>query len=116
MGFYSGWEWSHGVGLYGLFKVYQTTGDEQALEYALKWYKTRLPLGTSKNVNTVAPFLCAAYLHEQGQIKCEPYLDAWCEWVMHDMPRTQGNVSLRRRVQNHSPLGRGRSSAHDICQ
>lgn len=95
MGFMTGWEWTHGIGLYGLFKLYQLTNNSEALDIALEWFRVRLPQGTTKNVNTVAPFLTAAYLHEEGHAKYEPYLNAWCEWVMHDMPRTPGKSISR---------------------
>jgi len=86
---WAGWEWTHGVGLYGLLKLHEATGDKEALQIALAWFADRLPQGTSKNVNTVAPFLTAAYLHEQGHADYSAHLDEWAEWVMNDMPRTQ---------------------------
>ncbi|KDN49546.1 hypothetical protein RSAG8_02248, partial [Rhizoctonia solani AG-8 WAC10335] len=43
------WEWTHGVGLYGLLKLHEITGDESALKIALKWFADRLPVGTTKN-------------------------------------------------------------------
>ncbi|KAG9120270.1 hypothetical protein FRC07_004305, partial [Ceratobasidium sp. 392] len=83
------WEWTHGVGLYGLLKLHEITGDESALQIALKWFADRLPVGTSKNVNTMAPFLTAAYLHERNYANYGAYLDSWAEWVMYSMPRTE---------------------------
>ncbi|KAM5544650.1 hypothetical protein V8D89_001548 [Ganoderma adspersum] len=83
------WEWTHGVGLYGLLKFHEITGDQRALDIALKWFKDRFEVGTTKNVNTMSPLLTAAYLHEKGAANYHVHLDSWAEWVMHNMPRTE---------------------------
>ncbi|KAH8925565.1 glycoside hydrolase family 105 protein [Atractiella rhizophila] len=83
------WEWTHGVGLYGLWKFYEITGDKEAIGIALDWFSTQLAIGTTKNVNTMAPFLTAAYMHERRLADYEIHLDSWADWVMLDMPRTQ---------------------------
>ncbi|KAI0749975.1 glycoside hydrolase family 105 protein [Daedaleopsis nitida] len=82
------WEWTHGVGLYGLLKFHKITGDARALELALAWFKDRFEIGTTKNVNTMSPLLTAAYLHEEGAANYLSHLDSWAEWVMYEMPRT----------------------------
>ncbi|KAJ7781403.1 glycoside hydrolase family 105 protein [Mycena metata] len=53
------WEWTHGIGLYGLLK---------------------------QNINTMSPFLTAAYLHETKAANYLVHLDSWAEWAMHDLP------------------------------
>jgi len=87
------WEWTHGVGLYGIFKYWELTGNSSALEIACNWFRNRLAAGTpTKNVNTVAPFLTGAYLVEVADMRTLlPYLDVWAEWIMRDMPRTIEN-------------------------
>src|SRR3954464_10980042 len=61
------WEWTHGVGLYGIWKYYQQTGDAHCREIMLAWFRDRFAAGTpSKNINTVAPFLTLAYLYEES--------------------------------------------------
>lgn len=87
------WEWTHGIGLYGLFKFWELTGDENALTTIRSWFRDRLAAGTpTKNVNTMAAFLTGAYLVERlGDRSLVPYLDVWAEWVMRDMPRTEEN-------------------------
>ena len=40
-------------------------------------------------MNTMSPLLTAAYLHARGAADYGVHLDAWAEWVMHEMPRTQ---------------------------
>src|SRR3954468_9174089 len=60
------WEWTHGVGLYGIWKYYQQTGDARCRQIMLDWFRDRLAAGPpTKNINTVAPFLTLAYLHEE---------------------------------------------------
>lgn len=104
-----GWEWTHGVGLYGLWKYYTLTGDAATLKTMQDWFAVQLAEGTTKNINTVsllprrprqdecttdlppqmAPFLTLAYLYEEtGDKTYLPYLDSWAEWAMHDLRRT----------------------------
>jgi unsaturated rhamnogalacturonyl hydrolase len=87
---WAGWEWTHGVGLYGILKHWRLSGDANALRIMLDWFRDRFAEGqTSKNVNTVAPFITLAYLVEAGKAEDTPYLDEWAEWVMNGMPRTE---------------------------
>ncbi|WP_447895334.1 beta-galactosidase BglB [Vreelandella sp. GE22] len=88
---WAGWEWTHGIGLYGIYKYYEQTTDKEALAIIDQWFKDRFdePLAT-KNVNTVCPFLTLAYRYEEtGHKEWLPYLEAWAEWVMYEMPRTE---------------------------
>ncbi len=85
------WEWTQGVGLYGLYKYWEMTGDAETLKVIEDWFAARFEEGPpTKNVNTVAPMLTLAFLCERfGNPVFEPHLDAWAEWVMHEMPRTE---------------------------
>jgi unsaturated rhamnogalacturonyl hydrolase len=85
------WEWTHGIGLYGIWKYYQQTRDARCKEIMLSWFRDRLAAGPpTKNINTVAPFLTLAYLHEENpNPDWVPYLDEWAEWVMNGLPRTE---------------------------
>ncbi len=88
---WAGWEWTHGIGLYGLLKYWNTTGNTAAMKVITDWFDARLSEGTpTKNINTMAPFLTLACLYEREPNPVwRPYLEAWAEWVMHEMPRTQ---------------------------
>lgn len=90
---WAGWEWTHGIGLYGMYQYYQQTGDDQMRAIIDDWFEARLAEGTpTKNVNTVCPFLTLAYRYEETRdARWVPYLERWAEWVMYDMPRTQKN-------------------------
>lgn len=87
------WEWTHGIGLYGIYKYYELTGDARCLSIMQDWFRDRFAAGTpTKNINTVAALLTLAYLYEQhGDRTYLPYLDTWAEWVMHGLPRTEEN-------------------------
>jgi len=80
---WNGFEWTHGVGLYGIYKVWEMTGDPKAFAIMTDWFEARFKEGMpSRNINTVAPFLTLAYLFERtGNRTYLPYLDTWGEWV-----------------------------------
>lgn len=86
-----GFEWTQGVGLYGMYKVWEMTGDEKAWSIMTEWFEARFKEGSpSRNINTVAPFLTLAYLYERtGNRTYLPYLDVWGEWVYSGLPRTE---------------------------
>jgi unsaturated rhamnogalacturonyl hydrolase len=86
-----GWEWTHGIGLYGLWKYYELTGEERLLKIIEDWFAARFAEGgTTKNINTMAVFLTLAYVYEKtGNPTYLPWLDAWAEWAMHDLPRSR---------------------------
>lgn len=88
---WAGWEWTHGIGLYGMLHYYQQTGDRATLQIIDAWFSARLAEGTpTKNVNTVCPFLTLAYRYEETRNPAwRPVLERWAEWVMYDMPRTE---------------------------
>ncbi|CAH6723308.1 hypothetical protein CLIB1444_14S01178 [[Candida] jaroonii] len=92
-GWITGWEWTHGIGLYGMWHYYEITGDEKILAEIKKWYEVQIfgPDGsTSKNINTMSVFLCLAYLYEKFEDqRYLPYLDSWAEWAMYDLPKTK---------------------------
>ncbi len=89
-GWAAGWEWTHGIGLYGIYQYYQQTGDQQMRGIIDDWFNARLAEGTpTKNVNTVCPLLTLAYRYEETRNPAwRPYLERWAEWIMYDMPRT----------------------------
>jgi unsaturated rhamnogalacturonyl hydrolase len=85
------WEWTHGVGLYGLYRYYDQTLDSGCLDIITDWFKNRFAAGTpTKNINTMAAMLTLAHLYERtGNSTYRPYLEVWADWVMYDMPRTE---------------------------
>jgi unsaturated rhamnogalacturonyl hydrolase len=88
---WNGWEWTHGVGLYGLWNYYSLTGSEETLAIVEKWFRDRFAEGgTTKNINTVAPMLTLACLYEKtGNQTYLPWLESWADWAMYGLPRTK---------------------------
>jgi unsaturated rhamnogalacturonyl hydrolase len=101
------WEWTHGIGLYGLYQYHCLKPTSSALETIQKWFKERLAEGTTKNINTMAVFLTLAYVYEQtGYQSYIPWLDSWAEWAMHELPRTEygGMQHITYLEENHNQL------------
>ena len=88
---YQHWEWTQGVGLYGLWKLYERTGDKQYLDVLTRFYDQQLEIGfPALNVNTVTPFLTMALVGER--LRAEKYLAPCREtaaWIMASFPRTE---------------------------
>lgn len=88
---YAHWEWTQGVGLYGLWKLFEATKEEEYLELLIRYYENQMKAGFPPlNVNTMAPYLAmsnlAEYLHREDYM--QPCREA-ARWIMEEMPRTQ---------------------------
>jgi unsaturated rhamnogalacturonyl hydrolase len=104
---WAGWEWTHGVGLYGMWQYYDQTGETEMRDIIDSWFAARLAEGTTKNVNTMAPFLTLAYRYEEtGDRTLLPWLDSWADWAMRAMPRTPhgGMQHITLAEENHHQL------------
>jgi len=94
-GWITGWEWTHGIGLYGIWNYYDLKNDPKFLQHIYDWFEAQMfgPDGsTLKNINTMAVFLPLAYVIErfpQTSHKYIPYVDAWAEWAMYDLQKTK---------------------------
>lgn len=90
---WAGWEWTHGVGLFGMWRYFEQTGDQVALGIIKQWFADRFAEGTpTKNINTVAPFITLAYLYEyEPNPAYIPYLETWCDWLIASdgLPKTE---------------------------
>ncbi len=88
---YEHWEWTQGVGLYGLWKLLDRTGDERYLDILVKYYESQMKIGfPALNVNTVTPFLTMSYLGEYlgSERYLAPCRDA-ARRIVEDFPRTK---------------------------
>ena len=90
---YQHWEWTQGVGLYGLWKLFAVTKNEKYLDILVKYYDKQMEIGfPALNVNTITPFLTMSYVGEYLQE--EKYLAPCREsaaWIMEHFPRTKEN-------------------------
>lgn len=88
---YQHWEWTQGVGLYGLWKLFANTKDPKILDILVKFFDRQLAIGfPALNVNTMAPFLAMSYVGEY--LDSERYLAPCREsakWILEHFPRTQ---------------------------
>lgn len=105
---WAGWEWTHGIGLYGIHQYYRQTGDTKMCAIVDDWFTARFMEGTpTKNVNTACPFLTLAYRYEEtGDARWLPYLERWAQWLMYEMPRTDrgGMQHVTLAEENHQQL------------
>lgn len=85
------WDWTHGVGLYGMYKLYDYSKDAQYLDDIERWFDDRMRIGLpDKNVNTVCPLLTMAFLYElRPKDEYRQIMDEWAAWIMKDMKRTE---------------------------
>ena len=84
-------QWSTGVGLYGAWKLYEFTHDEEILKYLCDWFDGHIKKGLpQKTINTMCPFLTLAFLYEKtGRRDYLDLCEQWAEWLYNDLPRTQ---------------------------
>lgn len=85
------WEWTHGIGLLGIWRYYELTKNAEILKDVTLWFNKRLSSGVNveKNINTMSPFLTLANLYEMNKDEHYlPLLDEWAEWAMNDLNRT----------------------------
>lgn len=86
------WEWPTGVALYGIYKTYQQTGNQETLRYLTHWFDDMLSREAKphRNVNTVAPVLTLTCLYDETRNPDYlPVIEAWADWVLNEMPRTE---------------------------
>lgn len=62
-----------------MYQYYRQTGDEDILGVIDSWFADRFAEGaTTKNVNTMAPFLTLAYRYEETRNPAFlPWLESW---------------------------------------
>ena len=87
---YRYWEWTQGVGLFGVWKLFRETKDRRYLDILTAYYERQLKIGLpGKNVNTVAPLLPMAYVGEYlGEERYLSVCREWAEWILRGFPRT----------------------------
>lgn len=87
---YRFWEWTQGVGLFGVWKLFRETGNTRYLDILTSYYERQLKIGLpGKNVNTVAPLLPMSYVGEYlGEERYLSVCREWAEWIMDGFPRT----------------------------
>ena len=87
---WNGWDWTHGIGLYGLYQYHQLVPSAPTIAIIRSWFDTRLAEGTTKNINTMAVMLTLVCMyHDTHEKQYLPHLVQWAGWAMFDLPRTR---------------------------
>jgi len=86
---FDSWEWPQGIGLYGLVRLWEHTGDDALRQLIERWYVDRLAAGLPVlNINTTAPMLALSLLwRETRDPRWTAVLDGWADRLIA-MPRT----------------------------
>lgn len=88
---YQHWEWTQGVGLYGLWRLFADTGDKKYLDILRAYFDQQMTIGfPALNVNTAAPYLTMSYVGEYlGEEKYLAPCRESAKWIMERFPRTE---------------------------
>lgn len=84
------WDWSQGVALYGVWKYYELTENEECLKWLTGWFDRQLQIVHEETINTMAPYLTLLYLYEKTQNGA--YRKACCDaagWLCDSLPKTE---------------------------
>ena len=87
------WDWSQGVGIYGIWRLYQITRDPRYLDYLNGWFSRRMAEGLpEKNINRMAPMLTATCMAaELGETGWLTDIADYADWIDTRLLRTQEN-------------------------
>lgn len=87
------WDWSQGVGIYGIWRLYQITREPRYLDYLTGWFARRKAEGLpEKNINRMAPMLTATCMAtELSETSYLPEIEEYAEWIDKQLLRTQEN-------------------------
>ncbi len=88
---YQHWEWTQGVGLYGLLQLFEETGNKEYRDFLDEFYGKEISLGLpAKNINTCAPLLTLSFLlKDKENPQYRETCHEWAEAIMHDFVRTK---------------------------
>lgn len=84
------WEWPHGVGLFGIYKLWESTKDQKYMNILTTYYEKCLHIGLpEKNINTMAPLLTLALLgQEQNNTEYLSICKEWAQALIIELPKT----------------------------
>jgi unsaturated rhamnogalacturonyl hydrolase len=100
------WEWTHGIGLYGIWNYFMLTKDPTIKNRVVSWFDKRFASGVQvdKNINTMSPMLTLACVYEESRDENYlPVLEEWAEWAMYAANRTECGGLQHDTYQGPSP-------------
>lgn len=88
------WDWPQGVGLYGLYMLYEQNGDESHMKFFEDWFRKNIERGLpSRNINTTEPYL--TLLQIMDRLPRKDMYEEMCmnqaDWLIHELPKTGDN-------------------------
>lgn len=85
------WEWTQGVGLYGLWKLFEKTKKDKYIKMIEKYFNICFEIGLpAKNINTVAPLLTLAkYAIYTNNEDYKQVCEEWASFIVNDMKKTR---------------------------
>ncbi|MFT4173352.1 MAG: glycoside hydrolase family 88 protein [Rhodocyclaceae bacterium] len=84
------WDWAQGVGLYGIWRLYQATREARYRDYLEAWFERHRHEATVMNVNHVAPMLTLISLWEdRGGDLDRALIETYAKWIDGSLLRTQ---------------------------
>ena len=86
------WDWPQGVGLYGMYNLYDVNKDKSNIEFIKAWYEKRFKEGLPvRNINTTIPLLTLTYLMDELGDNYTELCNDWADWVLSSLPKTREN-------------------------
>lgn len=101
------WDWGAGVALYGLRKVYETTGSQEIYNFIKTFIDSNMANSQkiSYNINTTAPLLSVLLLYrETEELHYLDFAEKFASWLMKEAPRLS-NGALEHTVINDKFAG-----------
>lgn len=84
------WEWTSGIGLYGMMQFYKITHNQEVLQQIIDWFAEQLPKKVEKNINTMVQMATLADLYKiTNDASYLPVLKQWGDWLFNDAIRTK---------------------------
>ena len=102
---FSIWQWHQGVALHGLYQAGLALGDERYRRFIADWFAARLAEGApGKSINTTAPLLTMAFLHEETPCaEYEKHCREFATWCMEKAPRLPDGTYEHSCIDNVYP-------------
>ncbi|MCF3650580.1 glycoside hydrolase family 88 protein [Synoicihabitans lomoniglobus] len=83
------WDWSSGVGLWGVMRCHEVLGDARCLDFLVSWVEQNMAGRVKGSVNHVLPAYIVEYLWRvQGDERYRKICDEYAEWCLDQATRT----------------------------
>lgn len=83
------WDWSNGVGLFGLVRAYETVSSEAYLQYIVDWFERNRNKHQFGSVNNVAPTNAVLFLLQKfGDSIYRDICEEYAQWCLKTALRT----------------------------